>query len=165
MNINIYNKEKGFIDKNNSYFKHHISNKCDINENIKMTNNKIKQELCISNPRICELEMFSCKWKDIESFPNSLIVIKKIKLLFEPYFIIEKIYFDDVGYVIFKIVLKAVKKGVIKDKEELGIKIKILEKWDIIKNEVRKNGLLFEKRNTIEMRIDDILVFYISHNN
>lgn len=133
--------------------------------------NKIFLSKSISNytvmkysPDICEMEMYKTIWKDISFFPNNSIVFTKIENLFNPNFVIKKIYFDDVGYIIFKIVLKAVIKGVIKGKNELGIKIKILGPDQPVKNEVKKNNLLYEKRNTLELSVNDYLVFYISHS-
>jgi hypothetical protein len=65
---------------------------------------------------------------------------------------------------VFKIYLKAIKVGELKDKKEIGINIKIREKDDFIINEIKKNDLLFEKRNVFECRIDDILIFYFTHD-
>ena len=46
--------------------------------------------------------------------------------------------------------------------DELGIEINIVESDSIIKNELKKNGLLFDFSNEIEIRQGDIIIFYIS---
>ena len=58
------------------------------------------------------------------------------------------------------IYLKAIKSGFIKNKKNVGINIKIVEKNDIIKNEIRKNNLLFEKRDVVEIRVGDEVMYY-----
>ena len=44
---------------------------------------------------------------------NYEAVLEKIKILFEPYFIIQKVLFEDVGYFMFKIFLVAASIGII----------------------------------------------------
>ena len=56
--------------------------------------------------------------------------------------------------------LKAIKSGYKKKKKGVGINIKILEKNEIIKNEIRKNNLLFEKRDVVEIRVGDEIIYY-----
>jgi hypothetical protein len=65
---------------------------------------------------------------------------------------------------VFKIYLKAYKVGELKNKKEIGINIKIKDKNDFVVNEIKKNDLLFENRNVFECRIDDILIFYFTHD-
>jgi hypothetical protein len=109
------------------------------------------------------MEILKNRWKDIIQFPYNESVIKKMNSIFGSLLEIQSIFYDDVGYMIFKIVLRANKKGVIYEKDELGIKIKIKEENDFIKNEVKKNNLIYEKRNVLELRIKDQLIFYLSH--
>ena len=91
-------------------------------------------------------------------------IIKKLKSLFEPNFIIQKVLWDDVGYYLFKIFLIASQKGRLKSSNEIGIKISIKNIDEPLINEVKKNCLLFDGKNQIQIRIGDILVFYISKN-
>jgi hypothetical protein len=84
--------------------------------------------------------------------------------MFKPNFEIIRVLFDDIGYLVFKVFLKAIKTGVIDNKEEIGIKFIIKEKKDIIENEVKKNDLLFEHSNTFELRVGDRIIFYLTNN-
>ena len=62
--------------------------------------------------RFCELEIMKNKWNDINNISNSQNIIKKIKSLFEPTFLVQKVLYDDVGYFLFKIFLIANSKGI-----------------------------------------------------
>ena len=86
----------------------------------------------------------------------------RIKKLFEPFFEIKKIYFGNIGVNIFKVELLAVKSGEIDDKNKIEIKIRIKEKDDCIENEIRKNNLLFERRDIFEIRVGETLLYYFS---
>ncbi len=110
------------------------------------------------------MEIFKNSWKDIKYYPTEIQVENKIKELFGSLFTVEKILFDDVGYIIFKIHLKAFKKGVIINKSELGIIIKVFGQNDSIENEVKKNNLVYENRPLVEIRVNDVLIFYLSHS-
>jgi len=48
--------------------------------------------------------------------------------------------------------------------EALGIIIEVVEFKDPIINEVKKNGLIYEYSNTFQLRVGDILVFYVAKN-
>ena len=69
-------------------------------------------------------------------------------------------------YFIFKIHLKAIKSGYRKNKKGLRINVKIVEKNEIIKNEIRKNNLLFKiimkkiKEFGFKAQIKSYLFFY-----
>ena len=79
---------------------------------------------------------------------------------FSHFFRIIEICFDNIGVYIFKVRLKAMKVGELKDKRSIGIKIKIKEKNQYIENEIRKNYLLFERRDVFEIRVGDELIYY-----
>lgn len=86
-------------------------------------------------------------------------LMKNIRSIFQDKFSIENIYYSNVGYLIFKIVLKAIKLGEIKE-NLIGIKLKISDKE--ICNEAKKNLLISDNFNFLELQINDILVYYIS---
>lgn len=92
------------------------------------------------------------------------LILNKINLLFQPNFEVKEVWFDDIGYLIFKISLIAVKKGQLHSFIELGILINILNENDAISNEVKKNCLLFDRKNELQCRIGDNLTFYLSKN-
>ena len=58
--------------------------------------------------------------------------------------------------------LLAVKSGVINDKNKIEIKIRIKDKTDYVENEIRKNNLLFERRDIFEIRVGESLLYYFS---
>ena len=136
MNFEIYNAEKGFVNFE------------EIKISIKMYNLKTylkylaKKE--ISNIRISEYEELCSYWKNISLYEYKDFISKMMKTYFGNFFEIQKIFFENIGIFIFKVHLKAIKSGFIKNKKSIGINITILEKNDSIKNEIRKNNLLFE---------------------
>ena len=93
-------------------------------------------------------------------------IFKSIHEIFGKYFEIKKILFDDVGYYLFKIYLKANTIGKIKanENEYIGMNINIVGKGETIENEVKKNGLIFDEKNELTIRLEDSIVFYISRS-
>ena len=152
INLEIYNAEKGFVNFN------------EIKLSIKIYNLKTylkhlaKKE--INNIRISEYEELCYYWKNINLYEYKELIIKMMKTYFGNFFDIKKIFYDNIGIYIFKVELKAIKSGDIKNKKNVGINIKINEQNDIIKNEIRKNNLLFEKRDIVEIRVGDEITYY-----
>ena len=128
------------------------------------TSNITSSKLSEDNPRVCEYEDICSHWKAITFLEPRDIIMNQLRDIFEPYFRIMSVMHEDIGYLVFKVVLKAIKSGVVKDKDELGINIRVKEKEDVIVNEIKKNDLLFEKRNEFELRIDDVIIFYLTNN-
>ena len=116
----------------------------------------------INNPRISESEEICAHWKNINLYQQHKSLIFRISKLFEPFFEVKKIYFGNTGVNIFKVELLAIKSGVIDDKNKLEIKIRIKDKDDYIENEIRKNNLLFERRDIFEIRVGESLLYYFS---
>ena len=116
----------------------------------------------INNPRISESEEICAHWKNINLYQQHKSLIFRISKLFEPFFEIKKIYFGNTGVNIFKVELLAIKSGVINDKNKIEIKIRIKDKDDYIENEIRKNNLLFERRDIFEIRVGETLLYYFS---
>jgi hypothetical protein len=92
------------------------------------------------------------------------IISKSIHDIFKEFFEIISIRFDDIGYFIFKITLKAKKAGIIKAKENdyIGMDITIGNVGDVIENEVKKNGLIYDEINKLNINVCDIIEFYYS---
>lgn len=117
--------------------------------------------------RFCELELIKTKWLDYyrknnlpELIHNEIAnYILPLKELLKVY----KIEYDDVGYIIVKIHALAIKTGILQ-LTNLGIKLIVKEASLPIINEVRKNGLLFEMSNIIEIREGNQIVLYLSLN-
>ena len=155
LSFQIYSPSKNFINPNS------IQLTTKINSNYEKIISIKNSEI---NPRICQFEEHCVNLRNINLFKDKKSVIYQIKEIFCEYFKLMKILFEDIGFLVFKIYLKAIKVGELKDKKEIGINIKIREKNDFIINEIKKNDLLFEKRNVFECRIDDILIFYFTHD-
>ena len=152
LNFQIYNTEKGFID----FTQIKLGIKMyDLKAYLKHLNKKF-----INNIRISEYEELCSYWKNINLYEYKDLIIKMIKIYFGNLFEIKKIFFENIGIYIFKVHMKAIKYGEIKNKKNIGINIKIVEKNDIIKNEIRKNNLLFEKRDIVEIRVGDEIIYY-----
>ena len=149
LNLNVYSPENFFVE--------HKSLK------IKFLMNPLDNKKYINkeNPRICEYEDICVHWKNISFLKEEKIIIEHLTKVFTPQFNIIRILYDDVGYLVFKVTLRAVKSGLIYNKEELGIDLLIKVKNDYIINEIKKNNLLFEKRNVFELRVGDIIIFYL----
>jgi len=153
--FNIFSPEKNFI------------NPSEINIKIKknVLNYKIlKEKSSELNPRICEYEDICLHWKNLDNFKDKDIINETLEKIFKPNFKIIKVLYDDIGYLIFKIFLKAEILGHIKNKLELGIEFLIKESNEIINNEIKKNDLLFENKNSFELRKNDLIVFYFTSN-
>ena len=126
-----------------------------------------KKDLNIPGLRApAELELLNIKWRNLEYFRCQELVKNRVNRIFNPYFILKESYYDEIGYFVFKFILLAVKPGVIDSwQQELGTEIRVKEKDDFTTNEIRKNNLLYERTNYLEVRIDDYLLFYITHGN
>jgi len=129
---------------------------------IKNNNKKTTNLSTINN---CEVEEIIHEWNKLCLLENCEIVKKNLDELFSKNFIIKEIHYDDVGYLFFKILLKAYKVGTCNGKDgNLGIKINILPINYHITNEIKKNGLIFDENNELTVNVGDIITFYISQN-
>ena len=114
----------------------------------------------------CEVEGIIHSWIGIEQLESNLSVLSTLTQLFGNNFDIKEVYYEDVGYYFFKIILEAKKEGECGGiNNNLGINIKIYNKNKHICNEIKKNGLIYdENNNELCINIDDIITFYISQN-
>lgn len=112
--------------------------------------------------RFCELEVLKNTWKTIDLLKENTYVVDNITNMFKSVFTIEKIEWDDIGYYLFKVFLKADKVGKIKGENDLGIELDIKDINEKLCNEVKKNCLIYDRKNILQMRVNDILVVYIS---
>lgn len=112
-----------------------------------------------------EIEILKSKWIRIKgNLVDYDLILNKINFLFNPLFEVNEVWFDDIGYLVFKIYLTAMRKGVLHSSSELGIAIEVKDEKELISNEVKKNFLLFDYKNEIQVRVKDHLVFYLSKN-
>ena len=129
------------------------------NENI------LKREIVdFDMSRYCEMELCKGKWNDIILLENSDNYSGELNNKFSNNFNILKILFDNVGYLIFKFYLEGSKPGVINADDEIGIKITILSPHEDKSNETKKNNLVFDRKNEIQLHLGDVFIFYISKN-
>lgn len=159
------------VDK---FYDYTISNKQEVN----LSHYKHSTSPRKPNIRMSELETIKTVWADINNFNFSFTgtkenpkdqkfniketINKKVEDVFHPFFKLTKILVCDMGYFIFKIILQAVEIGTI-SRDKLGIKIIIKQQNQRIQNEVKKNALLYENSNSLELRVNDYLICYISH--
>ena len=154
INLEIYTTNNGFIDPDSIKI---IVKSYNLKNYIKTLTEK-----GINNPRLSECEDLCVHWKNINLYQYNKTLIFRIKKLFEPFFEINKISFENIGVYIFKVCLTAVKAGEIKNKNNVEIIIKVKAKDDYIENEIRKNNLLFERRDIFELKVGDQLIYYFS---
>ena len=127
--------------------------------------NNNKKNTNLSTINNCEVEEIIHEWNKLCLLENCEIVKKNLDELFSQNFIIKEIHYDDVGYLFFKILLKAYKVGTCNGKDgNLGIKINIQPINYHITNEIKKNGLIFDENNELTVNVGDIITFYISQN-
>ena len=154
INLEIYTTNNGFIDPDSIKI---VIKSYNLKNYIKMSNDK-----GINNPRISECEDLCIHWKNINLYQHHKSLVLRLKKIFEPFFEIKNVLFGNIGVFIFKVNLKAIKSGEINDKNKLEIKIKIKDEKDYIENEIRKNNLLFERRDIFELKVGDQFLYYFS---
>lgn len=119
--------------------------------------------------RFCELELIKTKWMDYFQATHLPEVIhssiKKHAHYLKELFSIDRIEYDDVGFIIVKLHTVASIIGKLQiDKDTVGMELVIKSKTMPIVNEIKKNGLLFDMSNKIEFRQGDKAIFYFSFN-
>ena len=152
INLELFTTNNGFIDPESIKF---VVKSYNLKKYLKMLAEKE-----INNPRISECEDLCLHWKNINLFPNHKALIFRLKKMFEPFFTLDKVNYGNIGVNVFRVCLTAIASGEIKEKNKFKLKIRIKEKNDCIENEIRKNNLLFEKRDIFELRVGDQIIFY-----
>ena len=123
------------------------------------------QSYLTNSESTCEVEGLVNGWLGIEQLENYNSVISTLCDLFGNYFDINEVFYEDVGYYFFKVILEAKRVGECNGiNNNLGIKIKIHPKESIIYNEIKKNGLICDEKNELNVNLDDLITFYISQN-
>jgi hypothetical protein len=123
-----------------------------------------------NNLRICEYENICFHWKYMTNEKRNkdktfFSLINKVEKKFKPYFDIQNILYENIGFYIFKIYLVAVKKGRIGNKQsedDFGFIITIKEKGDYVENEIKKNNLLLDRSEVYELRLGEAIILYFS---
>ena len=122
-------------------------------------------EISKQDINICEVEKLVSVWNGIEDLANYELVKKNIENLFGKFFVVKNVFFDDVGYFFFKVILQAYNIGTCNGVDgNIGIKINIMPINTKATNEVKKNGLIFDENNELTVNVGDIVTFYLSQN-
>lgn len=141
-----------------------IYSKPTVNQNYASFKEK-KEVLDFDLTRYCEIEILKSNWITLKgNLTDHDLILNKISALFEPSFQINNVWFDDIGYLVFKIHMTAIKKGPLHSFLEIGIMIEIKGNNETISNEVKKNCLVFDRKNELQIRIGDEIIFYLSKN-
>ena len=113
--------------------------------------------------RINEYETICKYWKINGGLNEKTIERYKeiIKEWFDKLFLVKDIFYADIGLLVFKFNLVANHCGILRN-PNLKIKLIIKEKDEYVENEIKKNNLLFERNNALEIRKGENLIFYIS---
>ena len=124
--------------------------------------NILSNSYLTNSENTCEVEGIIHSWIGIEQFNHNSSVIATLNQLFGENFEIKKIYYEDIGYYFFKIILEAKKLGECCGvNNNLGIKIKIVEQNAHICNEIKKNGLIYDENNELFESYNYDYLFYI----
>lgn len=112
MNLNIFT-EKGLLDTQLFVWQPIKVNPTSEINFLEFCNehNKRREIVDFELGRFCELEILKNKWTDLVNMTNHENVLNKIKILFEPHLIVTKVFYDNVGYYLFKIYLLANEEG------------------------------------------------------
>ena len=154
--------ELGILDFQNF---HWLSPKIVPKINKEKISNILSNSYLTNSENTCEVEGIIHSWIGIEQFNHNSSVIATLNQLFGENFEIKEIYYEDIGYYFFKIILEAKKLGECCGvNNNLGIKIKIVEQNVHICNEIKKNGLIYDENNELSVNFNDIITFYISQN-
>lgn len=140
--------------------------------NIPFPSQKGKEIVDFDVTRFCEFELLKNLWKKA-SRDIQMKTFQSLSKVFEPCFVIKDIFYDNIGYVIYKVVLIACSDGVIGGSGveygrnmkknglfNLGIIIKVKKFSESISNEAKKNNLIYDFGNIVECRVGDVLVYY-----
>lgn len=140
--------------------KHHPM-KSEVNYELNL-NNKSK-EAQVDYSRICEIEIAKMKWAESQEGMLSQIKeeIERYISILNANFSVISIQWDDIGYTVIKIKTKAIKPGVIVN-SLIGINITIIPSEESLVNEIKKNGLLYDSSNNLQVRVGDCVLFYLS---
>jgi hypothetical protein len=130
----------------------------------------IKQLCEYDLSRFCEMELIKTKWISFMKFPSGLNefahITQEVRNFCNKltgFFQVDKIEYDDVGFFILKVYTKANRIGTIME-NDIGIGIKIVNYNMKCVNELKKNGLISDIGRGMQIRIGDIVVFYITLN-
>ncbi len=92
--------------------------------------------------------------------PNQFIKQFSDSLL--PHLKLDKVFYDLQGFYLLKLIFKCNKEGYLQMDDSFKIDLLIKAKNEVLENEVKKNCLIFDHSNKLEVSIGDEIIIYIS---
>eukprot|EP00826_Nyctotherus_ovalis_P066321 TRINITY_DN9792_c0_g1_i6.p2 TRINITY_DN9792_c0_g1~~TRINITY_DN9792_c0_g1_i6.p2 ORF type:complete len:135 (+),score=40.42 TRINITY_DN9792_c0_g1_i6:613-1017(+) len=114
--------------------------------------------------RVCELEDTQLEWRYSQYYPlpsQNLLFINTLKSVF----LVDKVDFANVDIIAVRAQLVAKRKGYLPCGKALGIGVRVVEEKEECTNEVKRAGLIIERHCDLQLRVNDVLVFYSSRFN
>lgn len=111
-NVNMFT-DKGMIDASQlSWLPISINKSNNLNFlEYSTENTKMRELIDFDLSRFCEHEIIKNKWRPLSHLNSAEMILTRVKNLFEPTLLVQKIFFDDIGYYLFKIFLIGSTKG------------------------------------------------------
>ena len=124
----------------------------------------LKSPYPFDNLRACETENMVYYWKDNQEFLEKSKLIKDFIKIFEKKFLIEKILYDTPRILLFKVIMRADKTGVLKRNLFCNFDIEIVDKEKNICNEIHNLFVLnmsISSCKQLQIRKGSLFYFYI----
>ena len=124
----------------------------------------LKSPYPFDNLRACETENMVYYWKDNQEFLEKSRLIKDFIKIFEKKFLMEKILYDTPRILLFKIIMRADKTGVLKRNLFCNFDIEIVDKEKNICNEIHNLFVLnmsISSCKQLQIRKGSLFYFYI----
>lgn len=109
--------------------------------------------------RVCELEDTVVEWYEQKYYENKSEILD-FSFLTE-FFTIDWIEYSGVDNKVVRLQTRAKYTGRL-DKSRFSIGVNIKHQEDIIRNEVKRKGILSERERDIELRVGDVFIIYIT---
>lgn len=116
--------------------------------------------------RLCEVELLKNSWQDLNEQMTPQIIftqVEKIKKILKIYLKVIQIQWDNIGYFIIKVSCLGHTVGKVYYNNEVWIDVAY--KQDLVCNEIKKNGLIYdnyEDNNGLQVRVGDEVILYFS---
>jgi hypothetical protein len=127
-------------------------------------NKRVKTGINYNPLRSCEIEKMVLQWKSEYLLKHRLKIINEIKNIFGVYFEIEQFLFDFNVLYFFKFIMKAKKKGKLMKNKFIQFDLEIIGKECSIVKEIHNlctlNSVTY--KNTIQIRLGDVIIFYFN---
>ena len=125
-------------------------------------NEGLKKKLYLYNvSRHCEVELSQTEWYDTRYYP--LENYQNFRQHLMPYLKLIRSEFSGSDILFLRNTYKATREGMVPDSgTKLGVQVEIKTKNKPLTHEVKRMGLLYDRERPIQVRLDDLLVLYLS---